>query len=55
MVGRVAGGVVTLERIGAQPLAKTFGSLAASPGYFTLCLRFLAISFSFSIPQNFGL
>lgn len=55
MVGWVAGGVMTLERIGAQPLAQTFSSLAVSPGYFTLCLRFLAISFSFSITQNFGL
>lgn len=47
MVGWVAGGFVTLERIGAQHLVKTLGSLAASPGYFTLWIRFLAIIFSF--------
>jgi hypothetical protein len=55
MVGWLAGGFVTLERMGAQRLAKTLSHLAASPGYFTLCLRFLAIIFSFSIIQNFGL
>lgn len=40
-------GAGSCQRPGAQHLAETLGSLAASPGCLTPCFKFLAIIFSF--------